>query len=148
MSPKLKLIHFGFLSLLYLIILRHHTMQKLSIFLFALLSAIFVSHAQNLQSPSDFLEYPLGTEFSRHHQVVDYFKMVASQMPNQVKLEKYGESYERRPLYTAIISSEENITNLETIRQSHLKNAGIGEGNSSSNDAAIVWLSYNDHSVF
>lgn len=120
-------------------------MKKTSVFLFVLLSSLFVSKAQNLQSPSEFLGYELGTEFSRHHQVVDYYKMVAAQRPSQVKLEKYGESYERRPLYTAIISSEENIKNLETIRQNHLKNAGIIEGNATSNDIAVIWLSYNVH---
>ncbi|WP_417368854.1 M14 metallopeptidase family protein [Gelidibacter japonicus] len=120
-------------------------MHKISLFLFVLLSPIFVSQAQHPQSPSEFLGYELGTEFSRHHQVVDYFKMVAAQMPNQVKLEKYGETNERRPLYTAIISSEENIKNLETIRQNHLRNAGIVNGNSTSNDIVVVWLSYNVH---
>ncbi|OBX27269.1 M14 family metallopeptidase [Gelidibacter algens] len=120
-------------------------MQKLSVFLFVLMGSIFVSKAQSLQSPSDFLGYPLGTEFSRHHQVIDYFKMVASQLPDQVKLENYGETNERRPLYTAIISSEENIKNLENIRQNHLMNAGIGEGTATSNDIAVVWLSYNVH---
>lgn len=120
-------------------------MQKLSLFLFILLSSIFTTKAQQLQSPSEFLGYKLGTEFSRYHQVVDYFKMVATQMPNQVILEKYGETYERRPLYTAIISSEKNIKNLETIRTNHLKNIGIGNGNPSSDNIAIVWLSYNVH---
>lgn len=120
-------------------------MQKLSVFLFVLMNSVLLSKAQTLQSPSDFLGYELGTEFSRHHQVVDFFKMVASQMPNQVKLEKYGETNERRPLYTAIISSEENMRNLESIRQDHLKNAGIGDGNSNSSPIAIVWMSYNVH---
>ncbi|TDU39411.1 zinc carboxypeptidase [Gelidibacter sediminis] len=120
-------------------------MQKLSVIIFVLLTSISVSKAQSIQSPSEFLGYTLGTEFTRHHQVVDYFKMVATQLPNQVKLEHYGNTYERRPLYTAIISSEENIRNLENIRQNHLKNAGIGDGNSTSNDIAIVWLSYNVH---
>ncbi|MBO3097271.1 M14 metallopeptidase family protein [Gelidibacter pelagius] len=120
-------------------------MRKLSVFLFVLLSPIFASQSQYLQSPSEFLGYELGTEFSRHHEVVDYFKMVASQLPKQVKLETYGETYERRPLYTAIISSEENMKNLETIRQNHLKNAGVLEGSASSNDIAVVWLSYNVH---
>lgn len=109
------------------------------------MSSIVVSQAQTLQSPTDFLGYTLGTEFSRHHQVIDYFKMVASQMPNQVILEQYGETNERRPLYTAIISSEENIKNLENIRRNHLNNAGIGEGTATSNDIAVVWLSYNVH---
>ena len=120
-------------------------MQKFYIALFLTLNAITFSIAQNLQSPKDFLGYELGTQFSRHHQVVDYFKHVASQMPSQVQLEKYGETNERRPLYVAYVSSEENIKNLETIRQNNLKNAGVLDGNSSSNDIAIVWLSYNVH---
>ncbi|MEO8772916.1 MAG: M14 metallopeptidase family protein [Gelidibacter sp.] len=120
-------------------------MQKLFLFVFVLLSTSFISKAQHLQTPSDFLGYQLGTEFSRHHQVVDYFKMVASQMPNQVKLEKYGETNERRPLYTAIISSEENIKNIEAIRKNHLKNIGIGDGNPTSDNIAVVWMSYNVH---
>lgn len=120
-------------------------MQKISIVLFFLLSSIFASKAQTLQSPSDFLGYTLGTEFTRHHQVIDYFKMVAAQRPHQVKFENYGETYERRPLYTAIISSEANIKNLENIRLNHLKNAGIGDGNAAASDIAIVWLSYNVH---
>lgn len=120
-------------------------MKKTSVFLVVLLTSFFVSIAQQLPSPSEFLGYELGTEFSRHHQVIDYFIMVAAQRPNQVKLEKYGETYERRPLYTAIISSEENINNLENIRQNHLKKAGIIEGLPTSNDIAVVWLSYNVH---
>ena len=48
-------------------------------------------------------------------------------------------------MYVAYVSSEENIKNLETIRQNNLKNAGVLDGNSSSNDIAIVWLSYNVH---
>jgi hypothetical protein len=45
----------------------------------------------------------------------------------------------------AYVSSEENLKNLETIRENNLKNAGILEGNSTANNIAIVWLSYNIH---
>ncbi|MCK7590008.1 M14 family metallopeptidase [Subsaxibacter sp. CAU 1640] len=100
---------------------------------------------QQITSPKDFLGYEVGTRFSRHHQVVDYFKKVESELPKQIKLEKYGETYEHRPLYVAYISSEENIKNLETIRENNLKNIGVIDGNSSSNDVAFVWLSYNVH---
>lgn len=120
-------------------------MQKFYSVIFIVLSSVLISSAQQLQSPSEFLGYELGTQFSRHHQVVDYFKHVASETPNQVKLEQYGETYERRPLYVAYVSSEENLRNLETIRQNNLKNAGILEGVSTANDIAIVWLSYNVH---
>lgn len=112
---------------------------------FILFIATSLLSAQNIQSPSAFLGYDIGTQFSRHHQVVDYFKSVEKTIPNQVKLEQYGSTNERRPLYLAYVSSEENIKNLETIRENNLKNTGILEGSPSSTDVAIVWLSYNVH---
>lgn len=120
-------------------------MQKLLFFFLATAFTLSTSFAQNLKSPSEFLGYDIGTQFSRHHQVVDYFKHVEANMSSQVKLEQYGETYERRPLYVAYISSEENMRNLETIRQNNLKNAGIMNGDVSNPEIAIVWLSYNVH---
>jgi len=120
-------------------------MQKLITSAFLSLCFISISIAQTLQSPDAFIGYELGSKFSRNHQVVDYFKYIASQFPNQVKLEQYGQTNEGRPLIVAFLSSEENIKNMETIRQNNLKNAGIIEGNPTSNDIAIVWLSYNVH---
>ncbi len=109
---------------------------------------IFISvqmSSQNLESPSEFLGYELGTQFSRHHQVVDYFKYVSDEMSTNVKLVQYGETNERRPLYVTYISSEDNIKNLEQIRNNNLKNAGVIEGDSTPSNIAIVWLSYNVH---
>ena len=111
----------------------------------AFLVYTFNVNSQNLQSPAEFLGYDLGEQFSRHHQVVDYFQHVSKQLPNQVKLENYGKTYERRPLMVAYVSSEENLKNIETIRQDNLKNAGVNNGSPSKTDVAIVWLSYNVH---
>lgn len=120
-------------------------MKKLLVAFICILAYQTDLQAQQITSPKNFLGYELGTQFSRHHQVVDYFKKVASEMPNQVKLEQYGLTNERRPLYLAYISSEENIKNLESIRQNNLNSAGVLDGNSVSNDIVIVWLSYNVH---
>ena len=120
-------------------------MQKLYYLFFLVCCSISVTIAQNIQSPSEFLGYELGTKFSRHAQVVDYFQHVETTVPKQVKMEKYGETYERRPLYVTYISSEENMRNLETIRENNLKNAGILDGDSNTNNVAIVWMSYNVH---
>lgn len=120
-------------------------MQKIFFFFFVVFNSITISFAQNLQSPDDFLGYKLGTHFTRHHKVIDYFKYVETRMPNQVKLINYGETYEGRPLYVSYISSEENLKNLETIRENNLKNAGVLKGTSATNNVAIVWLSYNVH---
>ncbi len=118
-------------------------MQKIFTLLLCIVS--YTLTAQSIASPSQFLGYDIGTEFSRHHQVVDYYKHIADLLPNQVKLEQYGTTYERRPLYLAYISSSENIQNLESIREDNLKRAGLLEGTITNPNIAIVWLSYNVH---
>ena len=104
--------------------------------------SIIPIHSQ-LKSPDKFLGYELGTYFSRHHQVVDYFKHMEKNSP-LLKLESYGKTYEGRLLQLAFISSEDNLKNLESIRDSHLQNSGILSGEKN-NDKVIVWLSYNVH---
>ena len=56
-----------------------------------------------------------------------------------------GETYERRPLYVTYLSSEENMKNLDAIRENNLKSTGVLAGESNTSDIAIVWLSYNVH---
>ncbi len=114
--------------------------KLLSVLAFFMLGTTF---SQSLQSPSEFLGYEIGTRFTRHHQVVDYFKYVSNTVAT-VKLEKYGETNEYRPLFVSYISSKENIANLETIRKNNLSQSGIIKG-STVNTKAIVWLSYNVH---
>ncbi|MDC6367081.1 MULTISPECIES: M14 family metallopeptidase [Flavobacteriaceae] len=106
-----------------------------------LASFISFSLSAQLKSPSEFLGYELGSEFSRHHEVVDYYKYLAQQAPDRVKLVEYGQTNERRPLLLAFVSSSANMANLENIRKEHLKDTD-GSGNGSK---AIVWLSYNVH---
>jgi len=104
-----------------------------------LASAIGLS--QSIKSPSEFLGYELGSEFSRHHQVVDYYSHLMKNAPDRVKLVEYGKTNERRPLVLAYVSSAKNIAQLESIRTEHLNNT-LGKG---SPTKAIVWLSYNVH---
>ncbi len=114
-------------------------MKKLLLALILLTSTF--SYTQILQSPSEFLGYEIGSHFSRHHQVLDYFKHVSSVASSNVKLIEYGKTNEQRTLVLAYISSKENIKNLDSLRLEHLKST-TGKGNS---NKAIVWLSYNVH---
>ncbi|MGB5821156.1 MAG: M14 family zinc carboxypeptidase [Saonia sp.] len=107
---------------------------------FILLSANFF-FAQELKSPSEFLGYELGTRFTRHHEVVDYYEYLSEAAADKVQLVTYGKTNEQRPLLLAYVSSATNMQNLESIRNAHLKNTK-GEGGASK---AIVWLSYNVH---
>ncbi|MDT0643530.1 M14 family metallopeptidase [Zunongwangia sp. F363] len=110
---------------------------------FALLFIFQILQAQ--QSPEEFLGYELGTNFTRHADVVNYFEHVATSSP-LVQYQQYGKTNEGRPLTYAVISSEENLGNLENIRKNHLQSAGLAENSSSAEpDKAIVWLSYNVH---
>ena len=102
-----------------------------------------ISFAQTIQPPSEYLGYELGSRFTRHHKVVDYFKYITN-ISNNVQLIKYGETNEHRPLYISFISTKENIENLEQIRTTNLKRTGILQGTPNS-EIGIVWLSYNVH---
>ncbi len=111
------------------------------------LALVFISvlsfSQSKIKSPSEFLGYELGDQFTRHHRVVEYFNYIDEQSA-VVKVQQYGETYERRPLIYAIVASAENFQNLEQIRLDNLKRAGAMEGTPSTK-VAIVWLSYNVH---
>lgn len=115
-------------------------MKQLTL-LFAFLCSITIS--AQLKSPEAFLGYEIGQQFTRHADVVNYFEHVAQFSP-MVSFSTYGKTNERRPLTYAIVTSENNLSNIEAIRTNHLKNTGILSGDSTT-DKAIVWLSYNVH---
>ena len=96
-----------------------------------------------IQSPKEFLGYELGTQFSLHHKIVDYFQHLDNNSPN-IKLVQYGKTNEGRLLQLAFISTEENIKNLEEIRINHLSNSKSVVGPKNENKT-IVWLSYSVH---
>ena len=108
--------------------------NALLILLFTLASNSF---SQKIQSPSEYFGYELGTYFTRHHQVVDYFKQLEKNAPSTIKVEKYGATNEKRELIVAYISTPENLKNLEQLKQNH--------SNLSNESVAFVWLSYNVH---
>ena len=116
--------------------------MKHNFFLFLLIFFQFQVRSQ-IKSPKEFLGYELGSEFSLHYQIVDYFKHLESNS-SKIKLVTYGKTNEGRLLQLAFISTEQNIKNLEEIRINHLSNSGSNEGKKNENKS-IVWLSYNVH---
>ncbi|MBC7948585.1 MAG: zinc carboxypeptidase [Chitinophagaceae bacterium] len=111
-----------------------------------LVSASLISSAQ-LKAPEDFLGYKIGSRYTPHWKLVNYFQHAATSSPSMIKLQQYGETNEHRPLYLAFISTPENISNLENIRANNLRLAQLSSDKSqaSENAPAIVWLSYNVH---
>ncbi|MEJ7611415.1 MAG: M14 metallopeptidase family protein [Ferruginibacter sp.] len=111
-----------------------------------LLLCFSVARAQTLPSPEVFLGYTLGTKYTAHHRIVSYFENAATLSPRNMKLEKYGATYEGRPLMIAVISSPENMLKIEEIRKNNLRLTGLlTDKPGDKNAPAIVWLSYNVH---
>lgn len=109
--------------------------------LFILIFQCILCHSQSIKSPSEFLGYELGSRFTWHHQVVDYFEYLESAASGRMQLTQYGTTYEGRPLILAYLSTPDAMHNLDAIRREHLKST-TGESKSTK---AIVWLSYNVH---
>ncbi len=93
---------------------------------------------QNNFTPQQFLGYNIGEQFTRQHRVVDYFIALEKAFPNNIKVVKTGQTYEKRDLLLCYIGTPENLKKLEEIRQKHLTQAPDEK-------LAIVWLSYNVH---
>lgn len=113
-----------------------------------LLSLLFISGQvlAQVKSPDEFLGYKLGSRFTPHYKIVNYFNQAATSATQMMKLEKYGETYEGRDLLLAIVSSPENIARLEEIRKNNLRLTGILKDKPADITApVIVWLSYNVH---
>lgn len=123
-------------------------MYKKITIVFALMLFASYAFSQTLQSPEEFLGYKLGSQFTRHHKIVEYVKHVAATKKDMVQIEQYGTTYEGRELMLLYVSSPENIQSLESIRKNNLRLTGIVKDNTktqSNNVPAIVWLSYNVH---
>lgn len=113
-------------------------------FLTLLLCVFTLNVFAQLQSPSEFLGYELGTRFTPNYKVVDYFQHVAAQRSNVTHYE-YGQTNELRPLIINMVSAQKNIDNWEQIRMDNLKRANLMEGEPEGEKIGIVWLSYNVH---
>lgn len=116
--------------------------------LLSILLLLTVANAQNVPSPEAYLGYKIGTKYTRHHKIVEYFNTVAKARPDMVKLEQYGLTNEGRELMLAFVSSPENMQKLEAIRLNNLRLTGTAKDRAApivDGAPAIVWLSYNVH---
>jgi hypothetical protein len=120
-------------------------MKRLLTFCLISLSSVLFAQAQ-LKSPDEFLGYELGSHFTPHHKVADYFRQTAAASPKNINLIEYGKTNEGRPLMVAVVSSAENIARLEQIRNNNLALAsGTNNSVDLANQPSILWLSYNVH---
>lgn len=94
-----------------------------------------------IPSPEKFLGYPIGSHHTRHDKVVEYFKEL-DRLSDRISLEEIGYTYEHRVQITAKITSPENHSRLEEIRQKNLARA-FSDGDTST--PLVIQLGYNVH---
>ncbi len=122
-------------------------MHKRILFAFLFNVIVGISFGQ-IKSPDEFLGYKIGTKYTPHWKIVNYFNHAASVMNKVIKLEQYGATNEGRPLLLSFISSEENMAKLDAIRINNLRLANLAGDKAAPTEEgapAIVWLSYNVH---
>lgn len=98
----------------------------------------------SIPTPSEFLGYELGTEYTFHHKVMAYFEELAK-ASGKLTFQEYGRTYEGRALTYAIITSEGNHGRLDEIQEQNLKIANDPGSVQVGEEPVVVWLSYNVH---
>ena len=89
---------------------------KISFFFVVLFSSIMFS--QKLLSPEEFLGYPVGSDYkiADYETIQKYFQHLA-QNSKMIVYEEIGKTVQKRDMFMAIISTEDNIKNLELYRE-------------------------------
>jgi hypothetical protein len=107
-------------------------------------------YRSDIQSPSDYLGFSLGSRPVHHEEALDYFQYLSDQLPN-AQLKEYGKTYEGRTLVYLVISSESNFQRLETIRENIAKLADPRKLQRANPEKiieqtpAVAWMAYSIH---
>ncbi|HUP45292.1 MAG TPA: M14 family zinc carboxypeptidase [Thermoanaerobaculia bacterium] len=124
------------------------TARRLAVTGALLLWAAAAGAQQAIPTPDEFLGYSLGSRFTPHHRILDYFGELA-RSSELITLHTFGETYEGRPLVLATITSPENRASLDTIRAGVASLAdGVDAaraGEIARTSPAIVWLAFGVH---
>lgn len=98
----------------------------------------------NVPSPEKFLGYAIGSHYTRHEQIVDYFRELA-RVSNRLHVQSIGKTYEEREQIIATVTSPENYGRLEEIRQQHLTSVDPSKPVLDAKAPVIIHLGYNVH---
>lgn len=97
----------------------------------------------DVPTPEQVLGITVGNWHARHDQIQRYFETLATQSP-RAQLEVIGRTHEQRPLLQLVVSSPENLSRLDEIRQQHLAQVR-GAAAVSSDSPVVIWLGYGVH---
>ncbi|RDY61007.1 M14 family zinc carboxypeptidase [Flagellimonas nanhaiensis] len=99
----------------------------------------------NVPSPEEFLGYPIGERHTRHDLIVAYLTKLA-EVSDRASIYEYGRTHEDRKLVILTISSPTNMSNLEGLKQQHLKFTDPSQTPTNYDEVPIfINLAYNVH---
>lgn len=108
------------------------------------------TYAPGVPTPDSILGFPAGSRAAHYDEVVRYLHAIALTSP-RMKLFTMGETYEHRAMLLAVVSSEENIKNLDSCRANI---TALSDPRSTTEKAArsiiestpvVAWIGYGIH---
>ncbi len=114
----------------------------------------FVDHCvydESVPTPSEYLNYPFATRPVTYDETLNFFQML-DELKENIELVEYGETHEGRKLLILIVSSPENMSNLNVIKEHSQKlfDPRMLHGEQEANKIlektpAIAWMAYSIH---
>lgn len=97
-----------------------------------------------IPTPEQFLGYPIGTFFTRHEQVLAYFRQL-EKVSDRLHVESLGKTYEQREQVIVTITDPSNYARLADIRKEHLKQVDPSKPVIGNSEPVIIQLGYGVH---
>ncbi len=109
------------------------------------------TYDDSVPNPDKILGYPVGTQAATYQEMLNYFEAL-SESCEHVQLFQYGETHEGRKLIYLVVSSPDNMRQLEAIK-SKIRKLANPPGDSDKVEAASIidktpaigWLGYSIH---
>lgn len=96
-----------------------------------------------IPTATDALGHAPGTKITSPDEMLGYMRALAEAAPDRMKIVKYGETWEGRPLHYIVLTSAANMASLDTIKADM---ANIAAGRASNGSALpVTWLTYSVH---
>ncbi len=105
-----------------------------------------VTYNEDIPTPKDVLGAELGEWHVRHDQLVQYMHAVA-EASDRITITEYARSYENRQLLSLVITSTENHSKIDEIRENHVKltDPSVSSDLDISEMPVVVQLGYSVH---
>jgi hypothetical protein len=106
-----------------------------------------ISYNASVPKPKDIIYHEVGEWHVTHDRLVNYMKALAAAVPDRIRLETMGLTYESRPQVLLIITSPKNHQRLEEIRKQHvqLTDPSASAALNIDNMPLVVWIGHSIH---